>query len=120
MDTYEPLNLVQLSDQHISGSYTLGPATTFAAPSVSRIVEENGTKSRRVYAVIEQSPGVRGEDHGRTVWMWDDKRASENSGGTQEKKSSITVRLSLAPSLGTTSYLVQFLGFPKGVTDLCI
>lgn len=93
VDIEEPLTLVQLSDQHISGSYTLGPATTFAGPSVSRIVEENGTKSRRIYAVIEQSTGVRREDHGRTVWMWDDKQASENSGGTQEKKSSITVRL---------------------------
>jgi hypothetical protein len=87
----------QLSDLHISGSYTLGPATIFTCPSASRIVAENGTRSRRVYSVIEQSPGVKSEDHGRTVWMWDDKQSYEVNVGGQEKRSSITVRLSYVP-----------------------
>ena len=53
---------------------------------------ENGARLRRIYAVVEESPGVRNEDHGRTIWMWDDKQMSESSGVAQEKKSSIIVR----------------------------
>jgi hypothetical protein len=90
-------NFAQVSDLHISGSYTLGPSTIFAGPSVSRVVEENGTRSRRIYAIIEKSPGLINEDHGRTVWMWDDKQTPESSGVAQEKKSTITVRCWFLP-----------------------
>lgn len=76
---------------HVASSYALGPSTMFAGPSVSRTTSENGTRSRRIYAAIERSPGVSNDDHGRTIWMWDDKQSSENSGGAQEKKSSIIV-----------------------------
>lgn len=82
----------QVSDLHVVGSYTLGPSTTFAGPSVSCMIEENGARSRRIYAAIDQSPGVRNQDVGRTVWMWDDKQTSESNRGDQGKKSSITVR----------------------------
>lgn len=40
--------------------------------------------------MVEQSSGVRAEDHGRVIWSWDE--ASERDGGAKEKKSSITVR----------------------------
>lgn len=85
------VHVFDLSHLHVAGSYTLGPSTTFAGPSVSRIITENGARLRRIYAVIEESPGVRNEDHGRTIWMWDDKQTSESTGVAQEKKSSITV-----------------------------
>ena len=86
------LTVAQISHLHVAGSYILGPSTTFAGPSVSRVITENGTRSRRMYAVIEESPGVRNEDRGRTIWMWDDKQTPEGIGGAQKKKSSITVR----------------------------
>ena len=92
MHKYKPLNSTQLSHLHVAGSYTLGPSTTYAGPSVSRIITENGARLRRIYAVIEESPGVRNEHHGRTIWMWDDTQTSESSGVAHEKKSSITVR----------------------------
>ncbi|KAI9513303.1 hypothetical protein F5148DRAFT_1372599 [Russula earlei] len=82
------VHVIDVSDLHVVGSFTLGPSTTFACPSVSRMIEENGARSRRIYAAIEQSPGVRSEDAGRTIWMWDDKQTSERAQG---KKSSITV-----------------------------
>ncbi|KAI0254799.1 hypothetical protein BJV78DRAFT_1183009 [Lactifluus subvellereus] len=83
------VHIFNVSDLHIAGSYTLGPSTTFAGPSVSRIVGENETRFRRIYSTIEQSSGVRKEDHGRTVWMWDEAQAFESSGTAPEKKSSI-------------------------------
>lgn len=92
MHEYKHPNSAQLSHLHVVGSYTLGPSTTFAGPSVSRTITENGARSRRVYAVIEESLGMRNEDHGRTIWMWDEKQTPESSGVAQEKKSSITVR----------------------------
>ncbi|KAH9965838.1 hypothetical protein BC827DRAFT_1264927 [Russula dissimulans] len=85
------VHVLDVSDLHVVGSYTLGPSTTFAGPSVSRIVAENGARSRRIYAAIDQSPGVRNQDTGQTVWMWDDKQTSGSNGGGQGKKSSITV-----------------------------
>ncbi|KAH9045311.1 hypothetical protein EDB85DRAFT_2284235 [Lactarius pseudohatsudake] len=52
------------------------------------LVTENGTRFRRIYAAVEQSSGVRTEDHGRVIWSWDE--ASERDGRAKEKKSSIT------------------------------
>ncbi|KAH9077077.1 hypothetical protein EDB83DRAFT_2348082 [Lactarius deliciosus] len=82
------VHVLDISDSHVAGSYALGPSTTFAGPSVSRIITENGTRFRRIYAAVEQSSGVRTEDHGRVIWSWDE--ASERDGRTKEKKSSIT------------------------------
>jgi hypothetical protein len=42
--------------------------------------------------MIEESSGVRKEDRGRTVWIWDEAQTSESSGRAQEKRSSIIVR----------------------------
>ncbi|KAH9049690.1 hypothetical protein EDB84DRAFT_1260539 [Lactarius hengduanensis] len=82
------VHVLDISDSHVAGSYALGPSTTFAGPSVSRIMTENGTRFRRIYAAVEQSSGVRTEDHGRVIWSWDE--ASERDGRAKEKKSSIT------------------------------
>ncbi|KAI9467106.1 hypothetical protein BJY52DRAFT_1236476 [Lactarius psammicola] len=82
------VHVLDISDSHVAGSYTLGPSTTFAGPSVSRIISENGTRFRRIYAAVEQSSGVRNEDHGRVIWLWDE--ASERDGRAKEQKSSIT------------------------------
>jgi hypothetical protein len=46
--------------------------------------------------MIEESSGVRNEDQGRTVWMWDEAQTSESSGRAQEKRSSFIVRLAEA------------------------
>ncbi|KAF8272086.1 hypothetical protein EI94DRAFT_1567074 [Lactarius quietus] len=83
------VHVVDISDSHVAGSYAFGPSTTFAGPSVSRIITENGTRVRRIYAAVEQSSGVRSEDQGRVIWSWDE--ASERDGRVEEKKSSITV-----------------------------
>ncbi|KAI9447943.1 hypothetical protein H4582DRAFT_42547 [Lactarius indigo] len=82
------VHVLDISDSHVAGSYALGPSTTFAGPSVSRIITSNGTRFRRIYAAVEQSSGVRTEDHGRVIWSWDE--SSEGDGGAKEKKSSIT------------------------------
>ncbi|KAH9002207.1 hypothetical protein EDB86DRAFT_2898629 [Lactarius hatsudake] len=82
------VHVLNISDSHVAGSYALGPSTTFAGPSVSRIITENGTRFRRIYAAVEQSSGVRTEDHGRVIWSWDE--ASERDERAKEKKSSIT------------------------------
>jgi hypothetical protein len=42
--------------------------------------------------MIEESSGVRKEDRGRTVWIWDEAQTSESSERAQEKRSSIIVR----------------------------
>ncbi|KAH9060923.1 hypothetical protein EDB87DRAFT_1808093 [Lactarius vividus] len=81
------VHVIDISDSHVAGSYALGPSTTFAGPSVSRIITENETRFRRIYASVEQSSGVRTEDHGRVIWSWDE--ASERD-GRAKKKSSIT------------------------------
>ncbi|KAH9977689.1 hypothetical protein BGW80DRAFT_1249407 [Lactifluus volemus] len=70
------VHVFNVSDLHVAGSYTLGPSTTFSGPSVSRTVVENGTRFRRVYAMIEESSGVKKEDRGRTVWIWDEAQTS--------------------------------------------
>ena len=54
------------------------------------MITENGTRFRRIYAAVEQSSGLRADDHGRVIWSWDE--APERDGRGQEKKSSITVR----------------------------
>ncbi|KAH8988476.1 hypothetical protein EDB92DRAFT_1800580 [Lactarius akahatsu] len=82
------VHILDMSDSHVAGSYALGPSTTFAGPSVSRIMTENGTRFRRIYAAVEQSSGVRTEDHGRVIWSWDE--VSERDGRAKEKKSSVT------------------------------
>ncbi|KAI0307076.1 hypothetical protein B0F90DRAFT_1684935 [Multifurca ochricompacta] len=83
------VHILNVSDLHITSSYTFGPSTTFAGPAVSCLLMDDGTKFRRVYAIIEQSPGVKTEDHGRTVWMWDETQTPDSNERAQEKKSSI-------------------------------
>ena len=48
--------------------------------------------------MVEQSSGVRAEDHGRVIWSWDE--ASERDGRAKERKLSITVRCLLRHGQG--------------------
>lgn len=43
--------------------------------------------------MIGESSGVRPEDHGRTIWMWDEAQTSKSSRRVHEKRSSVIVRL---------------------------
>ncbi|KAI0268165.1 hypothetical protein BC834DRAFT_933308 [Gloeopeniophorella convolvens] len=84
------VHVLDVSDLHAAGTYSLGPSTSFAGPSISRTITDNGTKVRRIYAAIEKSTGIKSEDHGRIVWMWDETQSPETSERAQEKRKSIT------------------------------
>jgi hypothetical protein len=58
--------------------------------------------------MIGESSGVRHEDRGRSVWMWDEAQTSESSGRVHEKRSSIIVRLAKALPLRVPSNLTRF------------
>ncbi|VDB97147.1 unnamed protein product [Peniophora sp. CBMAI 1063] len=64
------VHVLDVSELHISNSYTLGPSTTFACPAVSRVVDENGTRIRKTYAVVASSSEVKKEAENRTIWLW--------------------------------------------------
>ncbi|THH18195.1 hypothetical protein EW146_g2730 [Bondarzewia mesenterica] len=83
------VHVLDVSNLHLASSRTLGPSTSFSCPAVSRTVTENGSKTRRTYAVIHTSPDVKPEESDRTVWMWSDDDAEESSGRSGEKTSTV-------------------------------
>lgn len=79
----------QVSELHISNSYTLGPSTTFACPAVSRVVEENGIRVRKTYAAISSSSEVKKEAENRTLWLW--REPLEGSSTRADEKQAVVV-----------------------------
>ncbi|KZV76037.1 hypothetical protein PENSPDRAFT_646585 [Peniophora sp. CONT] len=83
------VHVLDVSELHISNSYSLGPSTTFACSAVSRVVEEHGVSVRKTYAVIASSSEVKKEAENRTIWLW--REPLEGSSARADDKQAVVL-----------------------------
>ncbi|KAF8316976.1 uncharacterized protein EI90DRAFT_3085539 [Cantharellus anzutake] len=85
------VHIVDLSTNRRFASFTLGPSTTFACPSITTVVEDQGMLSRTTYAVVETSPNIDSDGRGRTIWMWQETHSGKSPNLSAPKRIDATV-----------------------------
>ena len=74
----------QLQNLHAVASYSVGKHVTFAIPTFSLYVTEDGNRSVISYTVVRHFPGAPKEHRGRTIWVIQ-QRISGSGVGASEK-----------------------------------
>ncbi|KAJ3992530.1 hypothetical protein F5050DRAFT_1579367 [Lentinula boryana] len=85
------VHVLDLTTLHPIISHTLGPATTFACPPVTRSQLQSANHVCTTYAAISSSPDIPENEQNRAIWMWKEDLSSSVADRAAQKKKAITL-----------------------------